>query len=152
MPRNGVRVPKEPDVVDYFLKRILRRDTLSPEEERALRDAADGVDTYPAGADLASEGERPDHSTLLVQGFTTRYRLLAVSGGSRDASQHGARLALRRAVCWSPSGRWQSAGPAGGGMRPCPAGSAVVDGTTWDRWRVTAGRREATANRATVCA
>jgi CRP-like cAMP-binding protein len=69
-------VPREPDVADYFLKRILRRDTLSPEEEQALRDAADGVQTYPAGADLASEGDRPDHSTLLIDGFTTRYRLL----------------------------------------------------------------------------
>jgi CRP-like cAMP-binding protein len=69
-------VPKEPDVVDYFLKRILRRDTLPPAEEQALRDAAGGVQTYAAGADLASEGDRPDHSTLLIEGFTTRYRLL----------------------------------------------------------------------------
>lgn len=69
-------MPKEPDVVDYFLKRILRRDTLPPDEERALREAADGVQTYAAGTDLASEGQRPDHSTLLIEGFTTRYRLL----------------------------------------------------------------------------
>lgn len=65
------------DVVDYFLKRILRRDTLSDDEKAAIEEAADGLQSFAAGTDLVREGERPNVSTLLVDGFATRYRVLA---------------------------------------------------------------------------
>lgn len=64
------------DLVPFFLK-LERRDALSAEEKAALLEAADSVQTYSAGTDLVREGDRPDRSLLVVQGFTTRYRLLA---------------------------------------------------------------------------
>jgi CRP-like cAMP-binding protein len=69
-------VDKPTDIVEFFLRRILRRDTLPEEEDCALREAADSVLRFPAGADLVREGDRPNHSILLVEGFTTRYRVL----------------------------------------------------------------------------
>jgi len=69
-------LPKSEDI-DAFIRRLERRDVVSDEEKTALLEAAGGVETFAAGADLVREGDRPDRSMLVSQGFTTRYRLLA---------------------------------------------------------------------------
>lgn len=60
-----------------FIRKLERRDSISVAEKTALIDAAGPIQLFPAGADLVREGERPDRSMLVAQGFTTRYRLMA---------------------------------------------------------------------------
>ncbi len=60
-----------------FISKLERRDRVSDEETAALLAAAGPVETFEPGADLVREGDRPDRSMLVAQGFTTRYRLLA---------------------------------------------------------------------------
>jgi CRP-like cAMP-binding protein len=64
------------DEISAFILKLERRDVVTAEEKAALLQAADSVVTFPAGADLVREGDRPDRSMLVSQGFTTRYRLL----------------------------------------------------------------------------
>lgn len=57
-----------------FLRKLELRDTLSELEKRdLLACAADEVE-FAAGADLVREGDRPQVSMLVLDGFTTRYR------------------------------------------------------------------------------
>jgi CRP-like cAMP-binding protein len=65
------------DDIAAFISKLERRDRLSAEERAALLAAAGPIQTFPAGSDLVREGDRPDHSMLVAEGFTTRYRLLA---------------------------------------------------------------------------
>lgn len=60
-----------------FIAKLERRDMVSPAEKAALLAAAGPVETFAPGSDLVREGDRPDRSMLVAQGFTTRYRLLA---------------------------------------------------------------------------
>jgi CRP-like cAMP-binding protein len=62
--------------IDALVRKLERRDTVSPEERAALLAAAGPMITFAAGTDLVREGDRPDRSMLVAQGFTTRYRLL----------------------------------------------------------------------------
>jgi CRP-like cAMP-binding protein len=59
-----------------FISKLERRDRITPEEKAALLAAAGPVETFAPGSDLVREGDRPDRSMLVAQGFTTRYRLL----------------------------------------------------------------------------
>jgi CRP-like cAMP-binding protein len=68
--------------LDIFFRKLERRDTLSPQEQSALIEAAGDDRVYPAGSDIVREGERPENSTLVIEGFSTRYRLL--SDGQRQ--------------------------------------------------------------------
>ena len=64
------------DDIASFLRKLERRDVISAEERAALIEAAGGIETFPAGSDLVRQGDRPERSMLVAQGFTTRYRLL----------------------------------------------------------------------------
>lgn len=64
-------------LLEPLFRRLEVRDKVSPEEKQALVDAAGTVETYPAGRDMVSEGDRPTHSILLISGITTRYNILA---------------------------------------------------------------------------
>lgn len=68
--------------LDRFFRKLALRDVISAAERDALSAAAGGEAEIPAGADLVREGDRPDRSTLVVSGFTTRYRVL--SDGQRQ--------------------------------------------------------------------
>jgi CRP-like cAMP-binding protein len=67
---------------DPLFRKLERRDVISDEERSALMACAGDQKIVPAGADLVSEGDRPDVSTLVLSGFSTRYRLL--SDGQRQ--------------------------------------------------------------------
>jgi len=58
-----------------FLK-LECRDSLSEEAREALMDSLGPLVSYDAHTDIVSEGDRPGHSTLIVSGFATRYRVL----------------------------------------------------------------------------
>jgi CRP-like cAMP-binding protein len=68
--------------LDNFFLKLERRDEVTPAERDALLSRAGPEIDYAAGADLVREGDRTDHSTLVVSGFTTRYRVL--SDGQRQ--------------------------------------------------------------------
>jgi CRP-like cAMP-binding protein len=63
-------------LIDPFLRKLARRDTLSSIERAALVGAAGKIIQFAAGADLVSEGDHPENSLLLVDGFSSRYNLL----------------------------------------------------------------------------
>ena len=63
--------------LESFFRKLERRDALSAEERDALIAAAGPRESFAAGSDLVREGDRPDRSILVTQGFTTRYRVLA---------------------------------------------------------------------------
>lgn len=59
-----------------FFLRLEQHDLLGPAERAALQ-AGFGPDiTIAAGRDIVSEGDRPAHSTLMISGFSCRYRTL----------------------------------------------------------------------------
>lgn len=57
-----------------FLRKLRIRDTISDAEADALSACAGDEVVYLAGSDLVREGDRPTHSMLVVDGYTTRYR------------------------------------------------------------------------------
>ncbi len=69
-------------LLDSFFRKLEQRDALTTSEHEALRAAAGQEADYPANTDLVSEGDRPEVSTLVVSGYTMRYRVL--SNGQRQ--------------------------------------------------------------------
>lgn len=65
------------ELLQPFFRKILLRDELGLEEQRAIAAAADQRVRFVAGEDLVREGSRPLHSMLVARGFTCRYRLLS---------------------------------------------------------------------------
>jgi CRP-like cAMP-binding protein len=65
------------ELLQPFFRKILLRDELGTEEQRAIAAAADQRVRFAAGEDLVREGSRPTHSMLVAEGFTCRYRLVA---------------------------------------------------------------------------
>jgi len=68
--------------LETFFRRIERRDGMAPAERLALVRSVSTLENVRAGVDLVKEGDRPSRCTLLVSGFTARYRL--VSSGERQ--------------------------------------------------------------------
>ena len=66
--------------VDRLVEKLRRRDDLSREEEAALREVLGETQIAAAGTDIIREGDRPQYSTLLVEGFTARYVTLGDGG------------------------------------------------------------------------
>jgi CRP-like cAMP-binding protein len=60
--------------LEPFLRKIQLRDSITDEEKRALIACAGDEADFTPGDDLVREGERPGHSLLVLDGFTTRYR------------------------------------------------------------------------------
>jgi CRP-like cAMP-binding protein len=73
--------------LDGFFRRLSHRDELGPQERQALLDVAGEDRIIPSDTDLVSEGDTPTRSTLLVSGYTMRYRVLA-DGGRQITSIH----------------------------------------------------------------
>jgi CRP-like cAMP-binding protein len=70
MPANG-------DPLARFLLKLRARDEVSAHEEQVLRDACDGVQHIPAGRPIVRAGGELSHSTLVVEGFLSRYKDLS---------------------------------------------------------------------------
>lgn len=70
------------ELLQPFFRRMMLRDALGIEEQRAICEAADQRLSFLAGQDLVTEGDRPVRSMLVVSGLTSRYRLL--SDGARQ--------------------------------------------------------------------
>lgn len=57
-----------------FLRKLEARDVLSEAERQSLVACASEEVNFAAGADLVREGDRPDTSMLVIDGFSSRYR------------------------------------------------------------------------------
>ncbi|ANM11515.1 Crp family transcriptional regulator protein [Rhizobium sp. N541] len=69
-------------VIEALLLNLGRRDVLSAEEENLLRSILVKDRHFLAGEDIVPEGSRPPYSTLLIDGFAARYKVMA--DGSRQ--------------------------------------------------------------------
>ncbi|MGB3336987.1 MAG: Crp/Fnr family transcriptional regulator, partial [Devosia sp.] len=65
------------ELLQPFFERILQRDHLGTDEQKAIASAAHQRLQFSTGEDLVLEGSRPVRSLLLVSGFACRYRQLA---------------------------------------------------------------------------
>ena len=59
-----------------LIQKLERRDTLSAEEKQALEDAVARVRVDAADEDIVREGDRPTESSLLLDGWAARYKVL----------------------------------------------------------------------------
>jgi CRP-like cAMP-binding protein len=71
-------------MIDRHLLKLRARDTVSPEEEQAIRDSIAEVRTLPADRTVIRAGEPLDFSTMLLDGIMCRYKDL--SDGQRQIS------------------------------------------------------------------
>jgi CRP-like cAMP-binding protein len=62
--------------VDLLIRKLEERDRLSEEEKQVLAAALGPPKSVGADADMVREGDRPSESTLLVEGFAARYKVL----------------------------------------------------------------------------
>jgi CRP-like cAMP-binding protein len=70
------------------LERILAvRGPISQAERDALRSSARPPVIVPAGSDIVRQGDAPGHSTLIVDGFAWRYKILP-TGGRQVSALH----------------------------------------------------------------
>ncbi|MBX5000010.1 Crp/Fnr family transcriptional regulator [Rhizobium lentis] len=69
-------------MIESLLLNLGSRDLLSSEEENLLRSILVKDRQFAVGEDLVSQGSRPPFSTLLLDGFAARYKVMA--DGSRQ--------------------------------------------------------------------
>jgi CRP-like cAMP-binding protein len=69
-------------MVEPLIAKLERRDRLSREEKGVLEAAVTRVRDVRADEDILREGDRPSESTLLLEGFAARYKVL--SNGRRQ--------------------------------------------------------------------
>ena len=70
--------------LDEFFKRLEARDDLGSAERQALRNSISSFGHFDSQTDMVKEGDRPKRSTLLLNGFAARYKILA--NGERQIS------------------------------------------------------------------
>jgi CRP-like cAMP-binding protein len=70
------------EVSDSLILKMQARDQLSSEERQLIANMFSDVRIVSAGEDIVREGDRPGQSTLLVSGFSSRYKVL--QGGERQ--------------------------------------------------------------------
>ena len=63
-------------MADVILQKLRLSGALSPDEDRALRDALGPVRVYEDGEDLVSDGEAPGAMRAIVTGFACRYKIM----------------------------------------------------------------------------
>ncbi len=69
-------------MIEALLLNLNRRDSVSASEAARLRAIITTGRTFAAGEDIVTEGSRPGHSTLMVEGLSARYKQMA--DGSRQ--------------------------------------------------------------------
>lgn len=62
-------------MISALIHKLERRDVLSDEEREALGQVLGPQRRVPAGALIVQPGDRPTHSTFLVDGYCARYAL-----------------------------------------------------------------------------
>ncbi|WP_369061896.1 Crp/Fnr family transcriptional regulator [Caulobacter sp. 73W] len=71
--------------VDHLIAKLRRRDDIAPSEAQYLQGLLDPPRRVSRGAEIVRAGERPGHSTLLVDGFCSR--IVTGPTGARQITQ-----------------------------------------------------------------
>ena len=79
-------------MISRLIRKLERRDVLSDEERQVLEGAVTRVKEARMDEDLVRDGERPSESTLLLEGFAARYKLLQNGRRQITALPHPRRL------------------------------------------------------------
>jgi CRP-like cAMP-binding protein len=74
-------------VIDLHLKKLRKRDTISPEEERWIRDSVTSTIQVPSDRTVIHAGETLNHSLILLKGWAARAKDLP-SGQRQFAELH----------------------------------------------------------------
>lgn len=72
-------------MIERHLLKLRARDSVSPEEERAIRESITEVRAFPADETVIHRGHRVNHSILLLDGIMCRYKDL--SEGQRQITE-----------------------------------------------------------------
>jgi CRP-like cAMP-binding protein len=62
--------------VNVLERQLAIRDRLGRAERQAIRKLISEVKTFERGEDIVRDGDRPQHSSLILEGFCCRYKLL----------------------------------------------------------------------------
>lgn len=84
---NIVAPASEPGLLELLFLRLKEHDDLSAEEKQVLNASISQERGFAAGQDIVTAGSRPGHSSVLVEGFAARYKLLA-DGGRQITAIH----------------------------------------------------------------
>jgi CRP-like cAMP-binding protein len=79
--------PKSPLSRSLLLK-LQCRDVISDDERRVVEELVTDPSMVPAHVDLIREGDRPTASTLIIDGFAARYKMVE-DGGRQITAVHG---------------------------------------------------------------
>jgi CRP-like cAMP-binding protein len=148
-----------------LLRKMQRRDEISDEEQRVVTDLLGDPSVAEAGQEIVREGDRPQASTLLVDGFAVRYKVLH-SGARQITALHGPGdfvdlhsfllkqmdhgiLALTRCrIAKAPHATLQRISEAQPHLSRIFTLLMLIDGSIHREWIVAMGRRDALGNAA----
>jgi len=152
-------------MIDPLLLKLERRDEVSPRERLALGEVLGPTRRVSPGTNLVHEGARPDHSTLLLEGFCARYSTL--EDGGRQITQigvpgdfldlhsllmkqmdHGVVALTDALVCPAPHAALRALTEAHPHLTRLLWLDTVIDGAIHRQWLVAMGRRSALARMA----
>ncbi len=148
-----------------LVEKLERRDGLSANEMAALERLLAPPRPIAAGSDIVREGERPKHSTLLLEGFCARYT--TVADGARQITQisipgdfvdlhsfvmkqmdHGVVALTDCVIAAAPHAGLRDVTEAHPHLTRLLWLETVVDGAVHRQWLTAMGRRTALANMA----
>ena len=64
------------DLLERFFLRLQQHDVVGAAEQAALRAGVSGIERLAPGQDMVREGDRPLHSTVILEGLAFRYAML----------------------------------------------------------------------------
>jgi CRP-like cAMP-binding protein len=85
LPSHRLTVDPTQHPASSLILKLRRRDEVSADEERVIKELVQAPVCIAGGADIVSEGDRPISSTLLVEGFAARYKVLPHGGRQMTA-------------------------------------------------------------------
>jgi CRP-like cAMP-binding protein len=88
LPSQSLTLDPNHPLTSSLLRKMMRRDDVSDEEQEVLIQLVLDPVSVEAGHDIVREGDRPTASTLLVEGFAVRYKILE-AGGRQITALHG---------------------------------------------------------------
>jgi hypothetical protein len=108
-------------MIEALILNLKSRDTLSGIETEKLQQIVTNGRNFAPGEDIVTEGSRPGHSTLMIEGLSGRYKQMA-DGSRQITAAEKARPRDRRAIALP---RWF--------RRPCRVENHYRDDATFDQ-------------------
>jgi CRP-like cAMP-binding protein len=152
-------------MINSLVLKLEKRDRLSDEEKRVLENAIARVREVAADEDIVRDGDRPTESSLLLEGFAARYKVMAngrrqiteihVAGDFVDLHSfllkimdHSVQALSRCRVAAVPHATLQKITEEYPHLTRLLWLSTLIDGSTHREWLTAMGRRTATGHTA----